>query len=66
MKPFDKGYLVQDNKNNLFNIKRQNDLIEVSKVDYPKDMDIAFIKISENRQNILSGYVIDKKVIFIF
>jgi len=59
MKPYDKGYLVQDSNKQLFNIKRANDKISVSKVTYPEGIDLAFIKISENRQRKLSGYAID-------
>ncbi len=59
MKPFDKGYLVLDSKQNLFNLKRYDNQIEVSKVQYPQDIQLAFIKISENKQKILSGYAID-------
>jgi len=61
MKPFDKGYLVLDNNNNLFNIKRKNDKITVDKIAYPKDIELAFVKISENKQKKLSGYAIDTK-----
>lgn len=60
MKPFDKGYLVLDGANQLFNIKRANDLFEVRVVEYPKDIELAHINISENKQQILSGYAIDK------
>jgi len=61
MKPYDKGYLVQDSDKSLFNIKRINSEIKVKKIPYPKDIDLAFIKISENKQKILSGYAIDNK-----
>jgi hypothetical protein len=60
MKPFDKGYLVQDIKNDLYNIKRVDDLTTVKKVKYPEDIDLAFIKLSENKAKVLSGYAIDK------
>lgn len=60
MKPYDKGYLVKDNKNQLFNIRRLNNNILVDKVLYPKGIELVFIKISENKQKLLSGYAIDK------
>ncbi len=66
MKPYDKGYLVLDSKNQLFNIKRQNNQIEVNKINYPENLDLAYIKISENKQKLLSGYAIDKNSNFYF
>ncbi|MFA7083865.1 MAG: DUF4857 domain-containing protein [Arcobacteraceae bacterium] len=59
MKPFDKGYLVQDSKKKLFNIKRADGIIEVTSIKYPKNISLAYIDISENRQKNLSGYAID-------
>ncbi len=61
MKPFDKGYLVKDSKQNLYNIQKANDTIWVSTIQYPKDIEIAYIKISENKQKKLLGYAIDTK-----
>lgn len=61
MKPYDKGYLVLDSNKNLFNISKENSVTRVKKVDVPKGIDLAFIKLSENRQRVLSGYAIDKK-----
>lgn len=61
MKPFDLGYLVLDAKKQLFNIRRFDDQISVTKIDYPKGIDIKFIRISENKQKLLSGYAIDTK-----
>ena len=59
MKPYDKGYLIQDSNKNLFNLKRANDIISVKKISYPKGIELAFIKLSENKQKRLSGYAID-------
>jgi len=59
MKPYDKGYLILDSKQNLFNLKRYDDKIEVTQVKYPQNISLAFIKLSENKQRILSGYAID-------
>ncbi|MDY0234356.1 MAG: DUF4857 domain-containing protein [Sulfurimonas sp.] len=61
MKPFDKGYLVLDSQKKLFNISRADDIINVEEISYPKDIDIAYINISENKQKKLSGYAIDAK-----
>ena len=61
MKPFDKGYLVLDSKKNLFNLKRENSTLIIEEVEYPKDIDLAFIKLSENKQKKISGYAIDKE-----
>lgn len=59
MKPYDKGYMIQDVDKNLFNIKRKDSSIEVKKINYPEGIDIDFIKISENKQRKLCGYAID-------
>ena len=66
MKPYDKGYLALDKKKKLFNIKRKDGEIEVSQVPYPKGIDIAYIKLSENKQKLLSGYAIDTNSQFYF
>lgn len=60
VKPFDLGYLILDNQNRLFNLKKQNDKITIKEINYPKDEEIIHINISENRQQKLSGYAIDK------
>jgi len=59
MKPYDKGYLIVDKKDELFNLYMVDDVIYVKKIKYPQGIDIAFIKISENKQKKLSGYAID-------
>jgi hypothetical protein len=61
MKPYDLGYLVLDSKNQLFNIKRLDDTLKVTKIKYPKGIDLDFIRISENKQKVLSGYAIDAR-----
>ncbi|NKQ40548.1 MAG: DUF4857 domain-containing protein [Sulfurovum sp.] len=66
MKPYDKGYLVLDSNKALFNIKRKDDKIYVTKVHYPEGIDLAYIKISENKQKELSGYAIDTNSNFYF
>lgn len=60
IKPFDLGYLILDNKNRLFNLKKENDKITIKEINYPKDEEIVHINISENRQQKLSAYAIDK------
>lgn len=59
MKAYDLGYLLLDNQDKLYNIKRQNSVIHVKEISYPKDIKIAFIKLSENKQKKLAGYAID-------
>lgn len=59
MKPYDLGYLMLDSKGKLFNIKRENSIVQVKEVTYPKGIQIAFIKLSENKQKKLAGYAID-------
>jgi len=61
LKPHDQGYLIEDSNHNLFNLKRFDNNIEVKQINYPSNIDLKYIKISENKQKILSGYVIDKK-----
>lgn len=60
IKPFDLGYLIQDNQNRLFNLKKQNDKITIKEINYPKNQELIYINVSENRQQKLSGYAIDK------
>lgn len=60
IKPFDLGYLIQDNQNRLFNLKKENDKITIKEINYLKNQELIYINISENRQQKLSGYAIDK------
>lgn len=60
IKPFDLGYLILDNQNRLFNLKKQNDKITIKEINYPKNQELIYINVSENRQQKLSGYAIDK------
>ncbi|KLE08732.1 DUF4857 domain-containing protein [Aliarcobacter butzleri] len=60
IKPFDLGYLIIDNKNRLFNLKKENNNIQIKEIEYPKNIDIVYINIAENKQQNLSGYAIDK------
>ena len=60
VKPFDLGYLIQDNQNKLFNLKKENDKITIKEINYPKNQELIYINISENRQQKLSAYAIDK------
>lgn len=61
MKPFDWGYFILDDHERLFNIQRGDNRFTVVKIEYPQGIEIEFIKISENRQKNLYGYMIDKK-----
>jgi hypothetical protein len=60
MKPYDQGYLIEDSNHDLFNLKRDNNKFFVKKINYPNDINIVYIGISENKQKLLSGYAIDK------
>ncbi|RXJ83773.1 DUF4857 domain-containing protein [Arcobacter cloacae] len=60
IKPFDLGYLIQDNQNRLFNLKKENDKITIKEINYPKNEELVYVNISENRQQKLSAYAIDK------
>lgn len=58
MKPYDKGYILQDSDGKLFNLKRVDDRFKINKIDSPKE--IRYIGISENKQKKFSGYAIGK------
>jgi hypothetical protein len=60
MKPFDLGYLFLDKEKKLFNIRRVDSKILIKQIPYPKNMDLVFIKLSENRKRVFAGYAIDK------
>ena len=60
MKPFDWGYFVKDNTGHIFNLRRSDNELSVKKIPIPKHVaDIAYIRISENRQKNFYGYAID-------
>ncbi len=60
MKPFDLGYLFLDSKKRLFRVNKADNKLYLEEVVYPKDKEIAFIKISENKEQKLAGYAISK------
>jgi len=60
MKPYDLGYLFLDNTDQLFNIKKGDNITTLEKVNYPKNSKIAYIHISENNAKEVAGYMIDK------
>jgi hypothetical protein len=60
MKPYDKGYVILDSNKRLFNLSRSNDITTLKEIKYP-NIDIEYIKVSENRQRKLAGYAIDKE-----
>jgi len=37
------------------------EVLEITKINYPSNIDLEYIKISENKQKKLSGYAIDKQ-----
>ncbi len=59
MKPYDLGYLFLDSENRLFNIKRRDNIVSLNEIKYPQNIDIKYIKISENKQRKIAGYAID-------
>ena len=61
MKPYDLGYIIKDSEHKLYNLKRYDNNLFVKEIEHPKGTQIVYIKLSENRQKILSGYAIDEK-----
>lgn len=59
LKSFDLGYLIKDNKDRLFNLSKQDNIITVKEIFYPKNTHIVHMNISENKQQKLSGYALD-------
>lgn len=60
IKPFDLGYLIVDSKNRLFNLKKADGKLEIKEISYPQNIELVYINIAENKQQLLSGYAIDK------
>ncbi len=59
MKPFDWGYFIYDSKGDLYNLKRGDDVMTITKVELSDQIaDIAYIQVSENRQKSFYGYAI--------
>lgn len=65
LKPFDAGLFIKDFNGNIFNIKRYNDILSISKIKNIPD-DIEYIHISENSQNQILGLAFSKSSVFIF
>ncbi|RXK11697.1 DUF4857 domain-containing protein [Halarcobacter mediterraneus] len=61
MKPFDLGYFFLDSKNKLFKLNRYDNKIHLQEVNYPNNIQISFMKISENKKRELAGFAIDSK-----
>ncbi|AFL68902.1 DUF4857 domain-containing protein [Sulfurospirillum barnesii] len=59
LKPYDLGYLFVDAQGKLFNLKRENNRIELKEIAYPKDIRIEHLFISENSEKKVVGYAID-------
>lgn len=60
MKPFDWGYFVKDNQNQIFNLRRADDKIQVKLIDPGLNTaDIIYMQMSENRQKNFYGYAVD-------
>jgi len=60
IKPFDLGYLIIDDKNKLFNLRKYDNKIILKEIKKDENIEIEYIHISENRQKKFSGYAIDK------
>jgi len=60
LKPFDLGYIILDNNNKVFNLRKYDDEVVLKKIDFDDNIEIEYIYISENRQKKFSGYAIDK------
>ncbi|WP_418185298.1 DUF4857 domain-containing protein [Aliarcobacter vitoriensis] len=60
IKPFDLGYLIIDNDNKMFNLRKYDNEIILKEIKKDKDIEVEYIYISENRQKNFSGYAIDK------
>ncbi len=61
MKPFDLGFIIKDSSDKLYNIRRGDNKIYVKNIKTPKNSDIVYLRISENRQKVFAGYAIDKR-----
>ncbi|WP_321471183.1 DUF4857 domain-containing protein [Halarcobacter sp.] len=59
MKPFDLGYFILDSDNKLFRLNRYDNKLYLNQIKYPNNINIKFIKISENKKRELAGYAID-------
>ncbi len=60
LKPFDLGYFFVDSKKRLFRLNRADDITYLNEISYPKEIELAYIRISENRQKQFAGYAISK------
>jgi len=61
IKPLDEGYFILDSKKNLFHMKLSDDKMYIKKIIYDKNIQIKYIKISENRKKEFYGIVLDSK-----
>ena len=60
-KPFDEGYFIVDNGNNLFHLKRVKNKPYVKKIFLPEGIKIEYIKVMELNLKEFYGIVITKK-----
>ena len=68
MKPYDWGYFILDHNNQLVNLRRYDNQVTAIKINLPADFaSLAYIQISENRQQKFYGYAVttDSKVYLI-
>lgn len=61
MKPFDWGYFIYDAKGHLFNLKRGDDIVSLTRVDVASEVDeLVYLQVSENRHKAFYGYAVAK------
>ncbi len=61
MKPFDWGYFIKDDNNDIYHLIRSDHKTSLNKIDLPKDVgNIEFIQVSENRHKKFYGYAISE------
>lgn len=61
IKPLDEGYFVLDSKDDLFHIKVYDDQMNMSKINYDKNIKIQNLKISESRKKEFYGTLLDEQ-----
>ncbi len=59
LKPYDLGYLFLDAHQRLFNLKREDNVVSIKEIFYPKGITLTHISLNENTQKKVIGYAID-------
>ncbi|MCB1754121.1 MAG: DUF4857 domain-containing protein [Gammaproteobacteria bacterium] len=60
LKPFDAGFFLLDSSGQLFHLQRLNAQPQVKAVRLPEDMQVRFIKVTENRHSEVLGLLLDQ------